>query len=121
MADPNEPATEPKPITVTVPGTVMSGTGPGTIITKAGDANIVVKVVQPIVIILVRATRVFLQTLLGLVTAGLAAPKALPAQDFMHLLVLCASLSLAPAVVCIVQNMIELLTKLDQAYPTLAG
>lgn len=111
---------EPKPITVTVPAS-LTGTGPGTLITPVGQPNIIIKVVQPLLLVLVRALRVFLQTLLGLVTAGLAAPKALPAQDFLHLLLLCSSLALAPAAVCVIQNMIELLTKLDQAYPTLAG
>lgn len=114
--------TDPKPVTVTVSSMALGmGTGSGTIITPTGQPNIIIKVVQPLMLVFVRATRVFLQTLLGLVTAGLAAPKALPTQDFMHLLVLCASLSLAPAVVCIIQNTIELLGKLDQAYPTLAG
>ncbi len=114
-------AQSPKEITVTVPATAMSGTGPGTIVTASGQPNIVIKVVQPLGLVLVRAARVFLQTLLGLLTAGLVTPKALPASDFMHLLILCASLSLAPAVVCIVQNAIELLGRLDQAYPTLTG
>jgi hypothetical protein len=120
MADPTKVLTEPTPVTVTVAASTL-GTGPGTIITKAGEANIVVKVVQPLVIVLVRAMRVFLQTLLGLLTAGLVTPKALPAADFIHLLGLCAGLSLAPAVVCVIQNAIELLGKLDQSFPTLAG
>jgi len=111
----------PQPIVVTVPATAISGTGPGTIITPAGQANVVVKVIQPLTIIVVRALRVFLQTLLGLTTAGLVTPKALPAQDFVHLLVLCASLSLAPAVICIIQNMIELLARFDQSNPTLTA
>lgn len=121
MAPTTDFSDEPKAITITVPATTMMGTGPGTIVTASGHPNIIVKVVQPIVIVLVRASRVFLQTLLGLLTAGLVTPKALPAQDFVHLLVLCASLSLAPAVVCILQNLVELLTRLDQSYPTLAG
>jgi len=120
MADELKPETEPKAVTVTVSASTM-GTGPGTIVTAAGQANIVVKVVQPFVIVGVRAMRVFLQTLLGLTTAGLVTPKALPAQDFVHLLVLCASLSVAPAVICVLQNVGELLAKFDQSHPTLAG
>ena len=119
MADPDK-LNEPTPIVVTVAASTM-GTGPGTIETPAGHANIVVKVVQPLTILAVRALRVFLQTLLGLVTAGLVTPTALPTKDFVHLLALCASLSLAPAVVCIIQNMIELLARFDQKNPTLAG
>ncbi len=109
----------PKAITVVVPAT--TGTGSGTIQTPTGQANIIIKVVEPLTLVLVRATRVFLQTLLGLVTAGLVAPKALPASDFVNLLALCASLSLAPAVICIIQNLIELLGRFDQSHPTLTA
>lgn len=99
-----------------------NGTGNGQVLqTASGLPNFVVKGVQPLVMILVRAVRVFLQTLIGLVTTGLASPTALPAKDFAHLLLLCASLSLAPAVICIIQNAIELLGKIDQSHPTLAG
>lgn len=117
---------EPAPITATISASAIaaalgnqSHTLPGTIVTPEGHPNIIIKVVQPLAIIVIRALRVFLQTLLGLLTAGMVAPKALPASDFWHLLILCASLSAAPAGVCVIQNAIELLGKLDQAYPTL--
>ncbi len=82
---------------------------------------VIFKVLQPLTVILVRALRVFFQTLVGLVTAGVTAPKALPAKDFIHLVILCASLSLAPVFFCIVQNMIELLGQFDQSHPTLTA
>jgi hypothetical protein len=109
-----------EPVVVTVVGNRGTGTG-GTVTTAAGRPDIIIKVVQPLLMILVRAGRVFLQTLLGLLSAGMVAPKALPAADFLHLLVLCSGLSLASAVICVIQNGIELLGKIDQKFPTLAG
>jgi len=79
------------------------------------------KALQPITIILVRAGRVFLQTLLGLLTAGTVAPSLLPAADFTHLLLKCASLSVGASVICVIQNLIELLGKFDQSHPTLTA
>ena len=92
-----------------------------TVTTAVGHPEVIIKVVQPLMIILVRASRVFLQTLLGLLSAGMVAPKLLPVADFNHLLISCASLSVASAVVCVIQNAIELLGRLDQKFPTLSG
>jgi hypothetical protein len=111
--------TDGTPIVITVPAT--NNVNPGLLITPAGMPNVRVKVIEPIVIIAVRAGRVYLQTLLGLLTAGLAKPTLLGAADFIHLFGMCASLSLAPAVVCVVQNVIELMAKFDQSHPTIAG
>ena len=111
--------TDGTPLIVTIAGNRAAEAG--TLVTPAGLPNIEVRVVRPIKIILVRAVRVFLQTLLGLVTAGLTKPSMLGAKDFFHLLIMCARLSLAPAVVCIIQNIIELMAEFDQTHPTLAG
>ncbi len=106
---------------------VSRGTGAGTlapdtvITTPDHQPNVIIKVVTPLWVIFIRSFRVFLQTLLGLLTAAMVAPKALPAEDFMHLLTLCASLSVASAGVCIIQNGIELLGQLDQKFPTLTS
>ena len=105
-----------KPTIVTIPSS--SGTGAGGLVVPEGRP-VIIHIVTPMMIVLVRATRVFLQTLLGLVTAGTVVPNVLPAGDFMHLVGLSASLALAPAGISVVQSLIELLTKLDQAYPTL--
>jgi hypothetical protein len=84
-----------------------------------GHSNVVIQIVRPLTIITVRALRVFLQTLLATLTA--AVTGVLPAQDFFHLLISCASISVASAVFCVIQNVIELLAKFDQSHPTLAG
>lgn len=110
-------------LTPTLPPTVVTvsafSTGTGSGLVRADGHPVIIQAIQPLMIILVRATRVFLQTLVGLITAGLAAPKALPAADFLHLVILCASISVAPAAMCVLQNAIELLSKLDQKYPSL--
>lgn len=85
----------------------------------AGHENVVVQVLQPITIIAVRASRVFLQTMLATLSAG--AIGVMPASDFTHLLIQSASISVASGVYCIIQNMIELLARFDQSHPTLAG
>ena len=113
----------PPPITAPVIVTVAANRAPSSLTTMSavGHPDVIIKVIQPVMIIAVRATRVFLQTLSGLVTAGIVAPKALPASDFLHLVYFCASLSLAPAGMCVLQNTIELLTQIDQKYPTLSA
>ncbi len=124
--DPNEPqnAESQKPIVVTVLGTGTDGTGsaskPAIIQTPDGQPNIEIKVVKPLVLIGVRALRVFFQSILALLTAG-PATGLITAADFGHLVMKCASLSVAAAGVCVLQNAIELLARFDQSNPTLAG
>jgi hypothetical protein len=119
---PGDPTLTPSPqaITVTVPATAISGTGPGTIITAEGQPNIKVQVLQPLTIIAVRAMRVFLQTLLGVLTAG-PVTGLIPAKDFNHLLVTGASVAVGATVICILQNAVELLGRYDQSHPTLTA
>ena len=105
------------PVRVTVSS--LSGTGGSGLVVPAGRP-IMLQVVKPLTMIAVRAVRVFLQTLLGLLSAGTVAPQLLPASDFGSLLTTCASLSVASAVICVIQNSIELLTKFDQSNPTLS-
>ncbi len=92
-----------------------------TVFTPHGVPNIVITVISPLRIVVVRALRVFLQTLVGLLTAGATglAPNALPAGNFGHLLMTCASLAVAPAAICVIQNTIELLARLDESAPQL--
>lgn len=85
------------------------------------DGHVVdVRVLQPVKIIAIRAGRVYLQTFSGLLAAGVTT-KALPAADFLHLVYLCAGLSVASAGVSLVQNTLELFNKLDQKYPQLTA
>jgi hypothetical protein len=85
----------------------------------ADHAHVIVRVIQPLTIVFVRALRTFLQTLLGTLTAGMMG--VMPATDFLHLLKVCASISVASGVVSLLQNTIELLGKFDQSHPTLTS
>ena len=72
----------------------------------------------------IRALRVYLQTLVGLLLAtGTGAAAAvgvtMSAGDFGHDLLVCASISIAPAAISLLQNIIELLAKLDATNPGL--
>lgn len=111
-------------IVVTVPSTAMTamqGTGDGkTIVTAPGQPNIELKVIRPLTMIGVRAFRTFLQTMLGVITAG-PATGLIPAKDFNHLLITAASLSVGAAVISLIQNAVELLGKFDQTHPTLTS
>ena len=104
---------DPTPTVVTVSASSLSAGR------RSNDApaRYVVRVLQPLTIVLVRALRTFLQTLLGTLTAGMMG--VMPAQDFLHLLRVCASISVASGVVSLLQNTIELLGRLDQSHPTL--
>lgn len=83
--------------------------------------NVIVTTLTPIWIVFVRTTRVYLQTLLGLLLAGGlgTATNTLPVGDFWHLLRVSAGLSVASAVVCALQNALELLSRIDQSHPEL--
>ena len=78
---------------------------------------------SPWTIALVRGCRVYLQSLVGFLLAtrsGLSAAAGLtmPAQDFAQQLLMCASLAVAPATVSLIQNVLELLAKMDSTNPT---
>jgi len=71
---------------------------------------------------LIRGTRVYLQSLVGfLLAAGTGAAAAvgvnLPVGDFGKLLLSAASMAVAPAVISLLQNSIEILSKLDSSNP----
>ena len=71
---------------------------------------------------MIRGSRVYLQNLVGfLLATGSGAAAAvgvsLPAMDFYHVLLASSSLALAPAVIAVLQNAVEILSKLDATAP----
>jgi len=102
---------------------------PATVITARADVStdhqlskVVIVLMPPLRIIAVRASRVYLQTLLGLLGAfGLGAAADLGVTmapgTFWHTLMTCAGLALAPAVMSILQNTAELLARVDTNLP----
>lgn len=111
----NEPVV-PTPATAIV----ISSTAPQgqMIATPRGQPDIIVRVVTPVAAILIRAAKAYMQTLTGLLAAGLTT-TALPAKDFVHLVYLCAGLSIASGAMSLLTNTTLLLTALGDKYPTL--
>jgi hypothetical protein len=106
-----------QPIVVTVPASTP-GAQAGLVITPGGQRNILVKALTPMTIIVARAARVFLQTIMGAVTVSAAGTK-LGLGDFTHSIKLTSSVAAAAALYCIGQNILELLNQFDQKHPHL--
>jgi hypothetical protein len=89
--------------------------------TPGGHADILITVITPLVAILIRAAKAYLQTLVGLLSAaGLGmASTTLPPGDFIHTLGVCAGLSIAAGVMSLLTNILFLLTELGDKIPIL--
>jgi len=94
--------------------------------TPAGEANIKVVTMSVWRQVAIRTSRAYLQNLLGFILAvgtGAAAASGvgltMPAADFVHLFGAAAGLAVGPAVICMIQNTLEILTKLDVTNPEL--
>lgn len=92
-----------------------------TLQTPHGQPDIVVTVITPLMAILIRAAKAYVQTLVGLLAAGGLgiASSMLPAGDFMHTLKVCAGLSVASGVMSLLTNVSLLLTALGDKFPVL--
>lgn len=92
-----------------------------TLQTPYGQPNVVLTVITPLMAILVRASKAYIQTLLGLLSASAfgMASTVLPAGDFMHTLKVCAGLSVASGVMSALTNISLLLTALGDKFPVL--
>ena len=89
--------------------------------------------VRPVVlpwwqVILVRGARTYAQTVLGLVVVGLVVPAGVVAGDpgalgagFWRVLAYAAVAGLAPLTISLLQNGVEVLSRLDQTNPELRG
>lgn len=112
-----------EPVQVAVIGTGDGGhlpTGTEAVTPGQNQPNIVVNVVRPIFAIFVRFMNVFLPVFLGVLT-GAMATDVIPASDFLHLALRCASLSVAGASVSALKDIITIFGKLEQKYPLLTG
>jgi hypothetical protein len=89
--------------------------------TPAGQPDFRVTVMSPLVQIVVRGFRTYLQALLGLLAVALVGPsQMLPSvapRDFLAALQLAAGLALAPAAISVLQNLVEFLAKVDELFP----
>ena len=95
----------------------------GTILpTAVGKADVEVIAVTWWAQVLIRVARTYLQSLVGFVLAvesGAAAGVGLsmPANDFVERLIVAASMAAAPAAMALLQNAIEILSRLDRSAP----
>lgn len=119
MTDASQPAIV---VASTAPETA-GGAGDGRTFIATPDhlPNMIIQYVSPLVQIVVRAAKTYLNVLTGLLAAGAAGtmPQVLPSGDFFHLLAKCSGLAIAPAVMSVIINAGVLMSKLDQKFPTL--
>lgn len=115
--------------------TTVVGVGPtqpehlpsGTVAVTPGPAqpNLVVNVVTPIVAVSVRFVNTFLTTLTGLVIAAMASNAAgaevIHASTFWHLVLDCATLSVASAGVGLLKDLVTIFGRLEGKYPLMTG
>lgn len=123
---PDEKSTESRPVepvAVTVVGTGDTSRLPtGITATTPGphQPDLVVNVVGPALAISIRFVNTFLTSLLGILT-GAMATEMIPADDFGQLLLKCAGLSVAGAVVGLLKDCITISTRLEQSHPLASG
>lgn len=120
-----------KPVKVVVIGTGDGkGDGKGAPLTSDTVAmtpdhqpNLVVKVIGPALALFVRFINLFLTSFVGLVVAGMtpAGGKVLYTSDFMHLVVLCASLALPGAALGFFKDLVTVFGRLEGKYPLATG
>lgn len=80
--------------------------------------NYIVQALSPLRMIMTRVVRVYLQSVTGIVSAGLAGGDGgLLPDDFYALFVTACKMSVAIGGITALQNFVELFTKLDQKYP----
>jgi hypothetical protein len=103
--------------------TLPSGT---TVTSGVPGQTVILQMMAPWAQVLVRFVRSYLQGLVGFLLLALAAKPTLaglgvviPPGDFLSALEVAAGLALAPSVVSLLQNTIELLGKLDEKFPKL--
>lgn len=92
--------------------------------TEKMSAQTILIALSPLRIVLTRAARVYIQSLVGFLTAVLTGAAGsvgvnITAGNFGHQLLVCASLAVAPAVMSLLMNIAELLGKLDETRPEL--
>ena len=131
MADETvEKTTEPAtlhPISVPVISTGPVGGGPTPLATgmmattpSLNQPNIRLVVITPMVAILVRFANSYFATLVGLVGAGLVS-DAIPAADFLHLVMRCAQLSVAGAGFGLLKDCVTIFARLETKFPLITG
>lgn len=94
--------------------------------TPVGQPNVAIAALHPLLVIAVRGARVYMQTFLGIATAlqtGFAHKVGIDfgVSDLGSIIAKSAALALAPVFFTVLQNALEVLTKLDETMPQLRG
>ncbi len=89
-------------------------------ITPNTHKNVLIQVINPLTTMLVRALKVFIQSIVFLMPA-VSVTNLLPASDFGHRLFVASSLSIGIAGMSILNSFLEILTDWDKKHPTLVG
>lgn len=125
MADTDNLSTAPiEPVAVTIIGT-GDGSVPitsGTVATTPGkqQANLAITVVSPLMALSVRFVHTYLGSVITLLTAGMTS-SAIPAADFWHLVLRCASLAFAGAAILSMKDILTVLSGLEKKWPLMTG
>jgi hypothetical protein len=108
-----------EPISLVVPNRTDAIDKVTTAVTpKADEPNIVLQPMNQLAIIAVRASRVYVQSVLGVMTmGGLGVDAGLLPNDMLALFLSAAQLALGPAVFSILTNATELLARIDESFP----
>lgn len=110
-----------EPVAVTVIGTGDGGLKTGTTaITPGKQPNLLVTAISPAVAILIRFVNAYLTILVGLVAAGMTS-DVIPAEDFAHLVLACAKLSIAGAGLGLLKDCLTIFGNLEKKFPLLSG
>jgi hypothetical protein len=112
-----------EPVKVSIVGTGDGGLpASGTIATTPGshNPNLIVEVISPVVALLVRFLNVYIGNLVGLLAAGMTS-TVIPASDFWHLFLKCASLAVAGAVVLCLKDIVTIFAGLEKRFPLGTG
>ncbi len=123
---PDDKTTESRPvepIQVTVIGTGDGSKLPsGTVAVTPGahQPDVVTVVVKPVMALAVRFINNYLTMLVGTITAGMGT-NIIPFTDFMDLFRKACLLSLVPAVVALLKDLVTIFGRLEQKNPLLTG
>ncbi len=112
-----------EPVKVSIVGTGDGGLpASGTIATTPGthNPNLIVTIIPPFVAVIVRFLNVYVGSLVGLLAAGMTSNE-IPAADFGHLFLKCASLAIAGAVVLSLKDIVTIFAGLEKKFPLGSG
>jgi hypothetical protein len=105
------------PLVVSVPASAGTASG----LVTEDKRPVILHAIEPIVLVLVRASKTFIDTLLASTAITQVAPAVFDAHSFGASVKIAAAVAAVAAGVTALRTIGELLTKWDQSHPTLAA